>query len=581
MNVAVVYITTTNVKWQTHLCNFTSSFGGIDKTKLFKKLITESIDYLLNGKNEANNFYEEYNEILEKKYDIELKVYGSEEKEKYQYNMDNLITFFINSEIKILEKYDSFLKSINESKGQIDPLVYGMNELIDLIDQTDQYYYSDLNGFKGEEKIKKINKIYNDFHYIFIVNTLLSIIIFIVYLMFILHIHNIEIFFLEKLINFNSPNFEAFLNKLNELKKKFRNENNEDEDKEDIENDFDSKMNSKNEEEDEKNENQKDISHKNLKSNKKNKKKDGNKQKQKKNKMKLMTFFFIKENISFGLKILFIIIISLTYYIFSMLIGTNKKKNLLAFDVINEEMIGIFKESFDTYILLKKELVLYEDRLKNCKIDPEKEIYRMNIPLVSEIKTPNLGNNLVTMTGESGFSKKTMDNFTELFSGNACPVLSHSDTGLSMCSILLDGVLKKGMEQTLTKMGTIIGTIIEELNSLNNRGKEFIEIINSSSFSLYESFIEFYYQRAYLVLYEIFVDLRSEKLNSIKKLLRMILIGYIILFNLLVLLFVYLIYYINKEFNSFLNFIWILPVKYLSEDENFYKEVIKFGKDSF
>jgi hypothetical protein len=230
---------------------------------------------------------------------------------------------------------------------------------------------------------------------------------------------------------------------------------------------------------------------------------------------------------------------------------------------------------------LKKELVLYEDRLKNCKIDPEKETYKMKIPLVSEIKTPNLGNNLVTMTGDSGFSKKTMDNFTELFSGNACPVLSHSDTGLRMCSILLDGVLKKGMEQTLTKMGTIIGTIIEELNSLNNRGKEFIEIINSSSFSLYESFIEFYYQRAYLVLYEIFVDLRSEKLNSIKKLLRMILIGYIILFNLLVLLFVYLIYYINKEFNSFLNFIWILPVKYLSEDENFYKEVIKFGNDSF
>ena len=61
----------------------------------------------------------------------------------------------------------------------------------------------------------------------------------------------------------------------------------------------------------------------------------------------------------------------------------------------------------------------------------------------------------------------------------------------------------------------------------------------------------------------------------------MLLIGYIILFNLLVLLFVYLIYYTNKEFNSFLNFIWILPVKYLSEDENFYKEVIKFGNESF
>ena len=41
-----------------------------------------------------------------KKNDIELRVY----------NIDNLIIFFINIGIKILEKYDSFLQRINESK---------------------------------------------------------------------------------------------------------------------------------------------------------------------------------------------------------------------------------------------------------------------------------------------------------------------------------------------------------------------------------------------------------------------------------------------------------------------------------
>ena len=132
MNVAVIYITATNIKWQLHLCDFSGS--SINKTQLFQKLIIETIDYLLIGKNDTNYFYEEYNEILEKKFDIELRVYGSEEKEKYQYNMDNLITFFINSGIKILEKYASFFRSIIESKEQIDPLVYGVNELFDLID---------------------------------------------------------------------------------------------------------------------------------------------------------------------------------------------------------------------------------------------------------------------------------------------------------------------------------------------------------------------------------------------------------------------------------------------------------------
>ena len=575
MNVAVIYITSTNIKWQTHLCKFSRS---INMTLLFQKLMTETIDYLLIGKNEINYFYEEFNEIFQKKYNIKLRIYGSEEKESYQYNLDNLITFFINSGIDILDNYAIFFQKIAQTNKQIDPLVFEINELLDLIDQTYLYYYSDLNGFKGEEKTKKINKIYNKFPTIFAINTLFSIIIFIFYLRLILHIHNSEIYFLEKLINFNTTNFEGFLNKMNELKKKFRNESNEDEDKEDIENDFDSKMNSKNEEENEKNENQKEISQKNLKSNKKNKKKDGNKQIQK---MKLMKVFFIKENISYGLKILLIIIISLSYYIFSMIIGTNNKSKLLAFDTINEEIIGVFKEAFDTYILLKNELVLYEDSLTNCKIDPEKETYKMKVPSISEIRTPNLGNNLVTLAGESGFSQKTRDNFTELFSGNACPILSHSDLGLRMCGQYLDGVLKKGMEQTLTKIGSTTGTIIEELNAINNKGKEFNEIIDSSTFALYEAFIEFYYQRAYLVLYDIFAELRSDKLASIKKLIKQILIVYIILFNLLVLLLIYFIYYTNNIFNSFLNFIWILPVKYSSEDENFYKEIIKFGNDSF
>ena len=52
MNVAVVYITTTNIKWQTHLCKFSRS---INMTQLFQKLITETID---------NNFKGDAKELL-------------------------------------------------------------------------------------------------------------------------------------------------------------------------------------------------------------------------------------------------------------------------------------------------------------------------------------------------------------------------------------------------------------------------------------------------------------------------------------------------------------------------------------
>lgn len=53
-----------------------------------------------------------------------------------------------------------------------------------------------------------------------------------------------EIFFLDKLINFSSSNFDDYLKNLEDLKKKFREDNNDEDDKnadEDIGDDIDGK----------------------------------------------------------------------------------------------------------------------------------------------------------------------------------------------------------------------------------------------------------------------------------------------------------------------------------------------------
>ena len=342
----------------------------------------------------------------------------------------------------------------------------------------------------------------------------------------------------------------------------------------------------KEEEENEKTEGQKVrlVSQKSLKLHKKSKKKDGNKQKQKKNKLRIMTFFFIKVNISFIVKIITIIIISLTYYIISIFIETTKKNEFLTFDEINNEIIETFKESFDIFLIFKKQLEIYEENLSNCNCTKDnKTLYEMDVPLISEIKTPHLGDSIVQINGESGFKKETIEELGEFFSGDACEILKKkTNETLEYCKYILNGALTKGMEQTFTKMGSTIGTIIEEFNSLNNGGKEFKDLILSySTFSNYEVFMELYFQKAYLTSYDIFVKLRSEKLNSINNLLKIILILYVILFNVLVILIICFIYGTKSIYNSFLNFIWILPVKYLSEDEIFYKEIIKFGKNSY
>ena len=41
------------------------------------------------------------------------------------------------------------------------------------------------------------------------------------------------------------------------------------------------------------------------------------------------------------------------------------------------------------------------------------------------------------------------------------------------------------------------------------------------------------------------------------------------------------IYYAKENFNSFLNFIGIIPVKYLMEDDTLYKDVLKLESSIF
>ena len=176
---------------------------------------------------------------------------------------------------------------------------------------------------------------------------------------------------------------------------------------------------------------------------------------------------------------------------------------------------------------------------------------------------------------------ETLNNFTEFFSGDACNLLSHDISGKMMCRFYWNGILSKGMEQTITKMGITIGSLIEELNSVNEKGKTFNEMIQSAPFCVFEAFIEFYYQRAYLVLCDIFSSLRSEKLKSIKNLLKIILLLYILLFLILIAFLIYFVYDLKIIFSSFFDFIWIFPSKYISEDENFHREIIKFGQNFY
>ena len=575
MNIAALFIASTNIKWQTQSCERSSK--TINLTFLYEKLIYETIDYLLDTKNETNNFDQEYKNILEKRHETELTIYGTKSKEKYQFNLDNLLTFFVNSGINVLNNYNSFLERLNLNPTKsIDPQTIGLDELFDFVEQTYLYFISDIDGFKGEEKNDKISKFFKYFYLSLICCGLIFIFLFFSFCFLISQTYKIELYFLNKLVNFHSLNFTSYIKKLNEIKKKLKNDNNDEEDKEEIIDETNSKKNHKKEE--------KEVKKNELnepKNPKKNKKKDEKKRNLKIEKIEIMKKFFFKTNVIFEIKMALIMIIIYSYFIISILMGKNNKLQFLTFDSINDEIIGIFKESFDIYIFFKRELDLYQETLTNCKLDNSKETYIMKIPKFSEIKTPNLGNTIMQIIGSKGFKKETLTNFIQLFNEDACTPLSHSEGGYRLCSRLYNGIITKGMEQTITKMSSIVGSIIEELESLNMKSKTFNEVIQTSTLNTYESFIGFYYIRTYLILNEIFNNFREEKLFSIINIQNFFLIAYVTISILLFGIFYYFIYSYKNIFNSFLNFIAILPIKLILEDENFYKEILKFGEDYF
>ena len=378
------------------------------------------------------------------------------------------------------------------------------------------------------------------------------------------------------MINFNSPNFENYFKKLEEIKKKLRNDNSEEDEKlDDMDfNDLESKK--KEEENGEGNDNKIKLNEKEKRKNKKNKGNQQNKiQQLKKKKIAFMKYFFSKTNFIFIIKIILIIIISLSYYFVINLLKVKFKNDFLSFDIINDSINGVYKDSYDIFIKLKRELDIYERRLVNCTTIENK--YEIKLP--KSIESPKLGNLLMQITSDSSFNKKNISKFKLLYSENACKVLVDNLKDMPYCEKYWSGVLLKGMEQAITHMGVVIGAVINELQTLNTFKNPIVlfNLMNQSSFITYEQFTEYYLLRAYNKTTYIFMSLREERLYSIIFVMQYLLWIYLFISIILFITLTYFIVRYKNIFNSFLNFIGILPIQYLYEDEHLYNEIIQFG----
>ena len=153
---------------------------------------------------------------------------------------------------------------------------------------------------------------------------------------------------------------------LEDIKKRLRLENEEDEEKDD-DMDMDSKKDTKKEEEEENAKRRKKINELDENKRKKKDKKSNKFIHAKIKKRKIMGMYFFKSNLFFTIKIIVILVLSISYYLVSSLVNSNNKSNFLDFDQTIDAIEAVFKETFELYKSLKIQMEQYENVIVSKK----------------------------------------------------------------------------------------------------------------------------------------------------------------------------------------------------------------------
>ena len=209
----------------------------------------------------------------------------------------------------------------------------------------------------------------------------------------------------------------------------------------------------------------------------------------------------------------------------------------------------------------------------------------MTLPGNADISFPKFGNLLMPIVSDAGDDTTTIAyKFNQLYNGDTCAVFfGSSGDAYNTCSNFWNGILTKGMEQAMTQMSVSITSVLDELRSYDgNQSNTLYDLFNNNTdLFQYETFVEFFFYNSFLETCEMFDVLREEIIQSIKSKFNILLILYCVVSVVLFLLILVFIYSIRNDFNSFLNFIVIFPLKFLADDEFLYKHTLKLEDSLF
>ena len=182
-------------------------------TLFYSELLKQSYTEIRILKYDLNSYYQEFQDIFNQKLMVLSKRYQSDS-EYIPLDIDNYLNFLIASGLKTNANLTNYF-----GNGTFFG-IYPSHELIDnyldnLLYSSYSFFYSDFfKGFEGKEKAKLLNEHSDNFpkRLIIALFSLALVLGLIIYLD--CKIHSTECFFLDKLINFNSPNFDEYLKRL-------------------------------------------------------------------------------------------------------------------------------------------------------------------------------------------------------------------------------------------------------------------------------------------------------------------------------------------------------------------------------
>ena len=575
------------------------------KIDMTSSILSNSIDKLSEKIGKVAYFENEYEKILSEVKLMNLYIYDLDTISEVSLDGGNLLSIILSNGIRLRANFEKYC--YNDASGTFE--VYCRN----VINCTHYYINNkDIEGLDINTKIQiaKSKKFQTNLIYL-IINLVIFVIIFSIFIWLVNKLYEIEKNFLKKLIMFRTNSFELYLQYLDELKKKLKKIS--DEDKSDDEQN-ESNENNNNEDKDEKSFSP--VSKYIKKTNEKKKKeivlkrKEKGKvtkmQQQKREKIEIMGKYFILYNILFCFKVCGTVFLLMTNYLIIYIFYTKSREGLFQLDNLMNDMIGIYKDNYIIYSYFKEEILSYENyeikkeeyikQLENEEINNIiinnimysksniKELndshYLFDIDHLSQSKIRTFGNSLMNLKSKK-VKKSSYNKLKIIYTEDFCSNLfSDNETTLIFCNTFWSSILTQGLEQTTTQLQLDLLNLLNTFIQTNNKKINIMKSINDEIFSI-EVYITFYFMSGFEKTMEIFEEIRKE---YIKDLTTKIDIFFAIYFIVTVSLFIPLyitIYFAKENFNSFLNFIGILPIQYLSEDEKFYRETLKLEGEIF